>query len=75
MVQEAVTLNDKAIAAIDVLLQPKLFWSNGQDERIAQIASAIWGIHLDKPMIYAGLRFRIDGAGIDTLNKAKGKSQ
>ncbi|KAJ5805058.1 hypothetical protein N7474_010945 [Penicillium riverlandense] len=71
MVQEAVMLNDKAIAAINVLLEPKLFWSGGNDERIAKIASAIWGVQLDKPMIYAGFRFRIDDSGRDTLTKAK----
>lgn len=75
MVQEAITLNDKAIIAIGTLLEPKLFWNGGEEERLAKLATAIWGVQLDKPMIYFNNAFRVRQEDRERLDMAQGKSK
>jgi hypothetical protein len=72
MVQEAATLTENAIAAIDLLLSGTLRKS-GNNQRVALIANAIWGVQLEVPMIYLGMMFSVSAEDRQILETARGK--
>ncbi|KAL4936508.1 hypothetical protein BDV06DRAFT_227833 [Aspergillus oleicola] len=72
MVQEAITLNNAAIKALDTLTQDKTFSTSGEEGRLGELASAMWGVFMDKPALYFGYKYRFDSEDRDTLNTAKG---
>lgn len=72
MVQEAITLNTKAIKALETLLSKDLFSWFGDESRLAWAAEGIWGAWRTPGVGLRGIGYRFNDAGKATLRKAKG---
>lgn len=74
MVQEAITLNTKAIKALDTLTQDRLLSVLGEEGRLSQIAAAVWGVWRMPDFGFTGAGIRFNDNDKALLNKAKGAS-
>ncbi|KAL4966698.1 uncharacterized protein BDV14DRAFT_198821 [Aspergillus stella-maris] len=72
MVEEAINLNNAAIRALDILTQDKVLSTSGNEGRYGELASAIWGVFIDQPVLYFGYKYRFDKEDRDKLNQIKG---
>ena len=74
MVQEAITLNTKAIKAIDTLTQDKILSIRGEEGRLSQIAATIWGVWRMPDFDFTGGGIRFNDNDRALMNRAKGAS-
>ncbi|KAL4958841.1 uncharacterized protein BDV14DRAFT_206227 [Aspergillus stella-maris] len=73
MVQEAITLNNAAIKALNTLTQDKLLSTSGEEGRLGELATAMWGVQMDRPTIYFNYKYRFDEEDRGVLSTVKGE--